>query len=82
MSMQYEYEFTSILQARTLKQRTMPSASSSRNLKYEKTFDLCRQVVHNYGHGGYGVTSAPGTAKHAIKLVRQLQLSANRHSKL
>lgn len=28
------------------------------------------KVVHNYGHGGYGVTTAPGTAKHAVKLVR------------
>ncbi|KAF4525249.1 hypothetical protein B566_EDAN014552 [Ephemera danica] len=33
-------------------------------------------LVHNYGHGGYGVTSAPGTAKHAVKLLRQ-QLSAS-----
>ncbi|XP_034934958.1 D-aspartate oxidase [Chelonus insularis] len=27
-------------------------------------------VVHNYGHGGYGVTTAPGTAKYAIELAR------------
>lgn len=27
------------------------------------------KVVHNYGHGGYGVTTAPGTAKHAVRLV-------------
>ncbi|XP_049959273.1 D-aspartate oxidase isoform X2 [Schistocerca serialis cubense] len=30
------------------------------------------KVVHNYGHGGYGVTSAPGTAKHAVQLVKEM----------
>lgn len=30
------------------------------------------KVVHNYGHGGYGVTTAPGTAKYAVKLVRDV----------
>uniref|UniRef100_A0A1B6DIR6 FAD dependent oxidoreductase domain-containing protein n=1 Tax=Clastoptera arizonana TaxID=38151 RepID=A0A1B6DIR6_9HEMI len=29
------------------------------------------KIVHNYGHGGYGVTSAPGTSKHAVQIVRQ-----------
>lgn len=29
------------------------------------------RVVHQYGHGGYGVTTAPGTALHAVKLVRE-----------
>uniref|UniRef100_A0A182QAF0 FAD dependent oxidoreductase domain-containing protein n=1 Tax=Anopheles farauti TaxID=69004 RepID=A0A182QAF0_9DIPT len=29
------------------------------------------RIVHNYGHGGYGVTTAPGTAKHAVKLVQE-----------
>uniref|UniRef100_A0A182KB56 FAD dependent oxidoreductase domain-containing protein n=1 Tax=Anopheles christyi TaxID=43041 RepID=A0A182KB56_9DIPT len=29
------------------------------------------RVVHNYGHGGYGVTTAPGTAKYAVKLVKE-----------
>lgn len=28
--------------------------------------------VHNYGHGGYGVTSSPGTAKYAVELAKQL----------
>lgn len=28
------------------------------------------KIVHNYGHGGYGVTTSPGTAKHAARLVR------------
>lgn len=27
------------------------------------------KVVHNYGHGGYGVTTAPGTAIYATQLV-------------
>ncbi|XP_069701261.1 D-aspartate oxidase [Periplaneta americana] len=40
------------------------------------------KIVHNYGHGGYGVTSAPGTAKHAVKLVRELHSSTFSHSKL
>lgn len=30
------------------------------------------KLVHNYGHGGYGVTTAPGTAKHAVQLVRDV----------
>ena len=29
------------------------------------------KIVHNYGHGGYGVTTAPGTAIHAVRLVRE-----------
>ncbi|EDS33518.1 d-amino acid oxidase [Culex quinquefasciatus] len=37
----------------------MGSESGGRNLK----------VVHNYGHGGYGVTTAPGTAIYAAQLV-------------
>lgn len=32
------------------------------------------QVIHNYGHGGYGVTSAPGTAKYAVELLRKTLL--------
>ncbi|XP_076036286.1 D-amino acid oxidase 1 [Oratosquilla oratoria] len=28
------------------------------------------KVVHNYGHGGYGVLSAPGTAKYAVNLIQ------------
>lgn len=30
------------------------------------------RIVHQYGHGGYGVTCAPGTAKYAVKLVRDV----------
>lgn len=30
------------------------------------------RIVHQYGHGGYGVTTAPGTAKYACKLVRDV----------
>lgn len=29
------------------------------------------KMVHNYGHGGYGVTTAPGTALYAVKLVKE-----------
>ncbi|KAJ8942006.1 hypothetical protein NQ314_010235 [Rhamnusium bicolor] len=30
------------------------------------------KIVHNYGHGGYGVTTAPGTALHACQLVKEI----------
>ncbi|XP_076249229.1 D-amino acid oxidase 1 [Calliopsis andreniformis] len=32
-------------------------------------------VVHNYGHGGYGVCTAPGTVKYAIKLAKEMHTS-------
>ncbi|XP_063984731.1 D-aspartate oxidase [Diachasmimorpha longicaudata] len=34
-------------------------------------------VVHNYGHGGYGICTAPGTAKYAIKLARDAHLNTS-----
>lgn len=30
------------------------------------------KIVHQYGHGGYGVTTAPGTALYTVKLAKQL----------
>jgi D-aspartate oxidase len=30
------------------------------------------KIVHNYGHGGYGVTTAPGTAKYCVKLIKDV----------
>lgn len=30
------------------------------------------KIVHNYGHGGYGVTTSPGTALYAVKLVKEI----------
>lgn len=33
-------------------------------------------IVHNYGHGGYGVCTAPGTAKYAIELAKQMHKSS------
>lgn len=30
------------------------------------------RVIHNYGHGGYGVTTSPGTAKYAVKIFRNM----------
>lgn len=35
------------------------------------------KLVHNYGHGGSGLTSAPATSRDAVKLVRQYLLSSN-----
>lgn len=29
-------------------------------------------IVHHYGHGGYGVTTSPGTSAYAIQLLRQM----------
>nr|CAD7201024.1 unnamed protein product [Timema douglasi] len=40
------------------------------------------KVVHNYGHGGYGVMTAPGTAQHAVQLVKELHLAGLGNSKL
>lgn len=34
------------------------------------------KIVHNYGHGGYGVTTAPGTSLYACDLVQEI-LSGN-----
>ncbi|CAL7952135.1 unnamed protein product [Xylocopa violacea] len=33
-------------------------------------------LVHNYGHGGYGVSTAPGTANYAIKLAKEMHKSS------
>lgn len=29
-------------------------------------------VIHEYGHGGYGITSAPGSAIHAVNALREI----------
>lgn len=41
-------------------------------VRVEAEFINGLKVVHNYGHGGYGVTTAPGTAKHAVQLVKEI----------
>uniref|UniRef100_A0A1B6ES01 FAD dependent oxidoreductase domain-containing protein n=1 Tax=Cuerna arida TaxID=1464854 RepID=A0A1B6ES01_9HEMI len=30
------------------------------------------KIIHNYGHGGYGITAGPGTSIHAVKLLREI----------
>lgn len=30
------------------------------------------QVVHNYGHGGYGIATSPGTAKYVVNMLQNL----------
>jgi len=35
------------------------------------------KVIHQYGHGGYGVTTAPGSAKYAVKLLHETLRSGN-----
>lgn len=41
-----------------------------------------QKIVHNYGHGGYGVTTAAGTSKHAVKLLIQSLSASLGNSKL
>lgn len=41
-------------------------------IEIEKRQDLI--IVHNYGHGGFGITSAPGTVNYAIGEFRKLHL--------
>lgn len=48
---------------------------------YETITGNKMNIIHNYGHGGYGVTTAPGTAKYAVGLVHQI-LSRSGLSKL
>lgn len=36
------------------------------------------KIVHNYGHGGYGVTTAPGTALYAVKLAREFIVGSSK----
>lgn len=36
------------------------------------------KIVHNYGHGGYGVTTAPGTAMYACSLVKEVLLGSSK----
>ena len=41
-------------------------------IEFKDTTNGILKIVHNYGHGGYGVTTAPGTAKYACKLVKDV----------
>lgn len=43
----------------------------------EDDMQTCK-VVHNYGHGGYGVTTAPGTALYALELAKEMHLSRSK----
>lgn len=55
---------------------------SSVRVEYELINDLhgkSLRIIHNYGHGGYGVTTSPGTAAYAVQL---LQVARQTRSKL
>lgn len=39
-------------------------------------------VVHNYGHGGNGISLAPGTVRHALSLLENRMASIRLKSKL
>uniref|UniRef100_A0A1B0D1B1 FAD dependent oxidoreductase domain-containing protein n=1 Tax=Phlebotomus papatasi TaxID=29031 RepID=A0A1B0D1B1_PHLPP len=45
---------------------------------FETSHGKPMRVIHNYGHGASGVTTSPGTAKYAVKLVRDA-LSGRSH---
>lgn len=50
-----------------------PHRSGSVRVECELIKDLhgkLLRVIHCYGHSGYGVTSAPGTAKYAVELLK------------
>lgn len=51
-------------------------------MEYLDTPKGVMKVVHNYGHGGYGVTTAPGTAIHASKLVKEVVIGGGGRSRL
>ncbi|XP_012276505.1 D-aspartate oxidase [Orussus abietinus] len=36
------------------------------------------KVVHNYGHGGYGVCTSPGTAKYTVYWAKEILKSSNK----
>ncbi|CAH1108643.1 unnamed protein product [Psylliodes chrysocephalus] len=48
-----------------------------KSVRVEKETKICMcgkkvKIVHHYGHGGYGVTAAPGTSLHAVRLVKEM----------
>ncbi|XP_033231196.1 D-aspartate oxidase [Belonocnema kinseyi] len=50
-----------------------PHREGNVRVELEKISDefSSKMVVHNYGHGGYGVSTAPGTAKYAVELAKE-----------
>lgn len=36
------------------------------------------RVIHNYGHGGYGVSTSPGTASYAVQLLKMARQSRSK----
>lgn len=52
------------------------------NIRVEVESDCDTPIVHNYGHGGHGITLSRGTAVHAANLVKQLLFDRFNKAKL
>ncbi|XP_057338839.1 D-aspartate oxidase [Microplitis mediator] len=71
----------SLSKAKTLKHAVglRPHREGGVRIEIEKLSNGRRKtnVVHNYGHGGYGVSTAPGTAQYAVELAKDYHKSSN-----
>lgn len=71
----------SLNKARTLKHVVGVRPHREGNVRVE--IDVSSQnsktkIVHNYGHGGYGVCTAPGTSRYAVELAKMLHKSSSK----
>lgn len=81
-----EHLLPSLTKAPTVKQLVglRPYREGGVRVEIEKTPSghRAKGIVHNYGHGGYGVCTAPGTSIFAIKLAEDVFKSSSSSSKL